>query len=469
MPRRRRPAAVLLGCLLLLQPARAGLTTDARIPARAADHVVLISIDGLRPAIYLEPDREGVRVPALQALRRAGSAAEGVVVSTPSMTYPSHTSLATGVHPARHGIVSNTLFDPPTGSRRWYFDNALMQAPALWDVVGRAGLRTAGVSWPVSVGARMDVLYPESNQAPRDRSWLAQARLDSTPGLVDAVVADLGGFGERDNVDPIARDRFAAAAALRIIRTARPNLLVVHLMETDSAQHADGPGSAAARAAFERVDAHVAALLAALDATGMRERTAIAVTGDHGFSRVHTLIQPNVILREAGLLTTSPQGAIADWRAAAHGLAIRLADPADRALGARVTTLFERLAAGRFRGIFRVVGREELDARGAYPDALLFLEPAEGYYVSDALEHGSVLVAASRRGAHGFLPTEPRMHSGLLLAGAGIRAGVPLPLVRQIDIAPTLARLLGCEMPDAEGVPMVGVLAGPARIAARGQ
>jgi hypothetical protein len=134
--------------------------------ARATDHVVVISIDGFRPAMYLDSAREGVSLPHLQALREAGSAAEGVEVSHPSMTYPSHTSIATGVLPARHGIVSNTMFDPPIGSPRWYYEFSAVKVPAIWDRAKARGLTTAGASWPVTVGATMDVLFPESNPAP---------------------------------------------------------------------------------------------------------------------------------------------------------------------------------------------------------------------------------------------------------------------------------------------------------------
>jgi len=306
----------------------------------------------------------------------------------------------------------------------------------------------------------MDVIYPESNQAPADSTWLARARRDSTPGLVDAVVSDLGGFGERDNLDAVKRDRFAAAAAVRIIRTEKPNLMVVHLMETDSAQHANGPGSPPARAAYERVDAHIGAIMKAVDEAGLSARTAFVITGDHGFSRVHALLQPNVVLREAGLQKTDDKGTLLSFQAALHGMAIRVQNP-DPALAAKVTALFEDLARTRYKGLFRVVGREELDALGAYPDALLMIEPAEGYYLSDGYEENAFLIGTTRRGAHGFLPTEPRMFTGLILSGAGVRAGVPLPSVRQIDIAPTVARLLGFTMPAAEGVPLVGVLDTP--------
>lgn len=458
-----RTRALLSLSVLAVAAARATAQTPTA-SNRAADHVILITIDGLRPQVYLDAVGEGVAIPNLKALLQAGSGADGVVVAYPSMTYPSHTSIVTGVSPARHGVISNTIFDPLNGSRSWFSENQAIKTPALWDIARKHGLKTAGVSWPVTVGATMDVLYPESNQAPPDSTWLARARKDSTPGLVDAVVNDLGGFGERDNLDPVKRDRFAAAVATRIIRTEKPNLMVVHLMETDSAQHANGPGSPQARAAFERVDAHIGAIVQATEEAGIRGRTAFLITGDHGFSRVHALFQPNVILREAGLLKTNEKGEVTEWQAVLHGMAVRVRNPAAPSMAERVINLFEKLERTRYKGLFRMVRRAELDERGAYPEALFFFEPAEGYYLSDGFAQNSFLVGTTRRGAHGFLPTEPRMFTGLIVSGSGVRAGVPLPSVRQIDIAPTVARLLGFEMPGADGVPLVGAIetaAGP--------
>lgn len=461
---RRSSAAVLIAVLsLCAAPGVRARGAQAPAPApsqasRPADHVIVISIDGFRPAMYLDSEREGVTLPNLQALRAAGSAAEGMMVAHPSLTYVSHTSLATGVRPARHGIISNTKFDPPTGSPQWYYEVDAMKVPAIWDRAREHGLKTAVASWPVTVGATIDVRFPESNQAPPDSTWLARARHDSTPGLVDAVAKQLAPYGENDNRNAVQRDRFTAAMAAHIIRTEKPNLLMIHLMETDTAQHADGPGSPAARTAIQHIDAHVGAILAAADEAGIRERTAVIVTGDHGFSRVHTLIQPNVILRQHGWLTTNERGRVATWQVASHASAIRLKDPADKALAAKVEQAFRDAAAVTYQGIFRVVSRAELDDLGAYPDAAFFIEPAEGYYVTDGVQDDAVLVGATRFGAHGFLPTETRMHTGFIAAGAGLRRGVPLPLLRQIDVAPTIARLLGFTMPGVDGVPIVGVL-----------
>jgi len=374
------------------------------------------------------------------------------------MTYPSHTSIVTSVSPAKHGIITNTLLDPEHGSRLWFYENSAVKVPEIWDAARSVGLKTAGVSWPVTVGARIDVIYPESNQAPSDSTWLARARKDSTPGLVDAVVQDLGGFGERDNLDPVKRDRFATSVALRIIRTEKPNLLVMHLMQTDSAQHADGPGSPSARKAYENIDAHIGEIIKATEEAGIRERTTFVITGDHGFSRVHSLFQPNVVLRSAGLLEADEKGNITQWQAVLHGMAIILKNPAAPGLAERVTALFDKLASPEYKGLFRVVKRKELDERGAYPGALLFIEPAEGYYLGEGFDQNAFLVGTTRRGAHGFLPTEPRMFTGLIFSGAGIRPNVPLPSIRQINIAPTIGRLLGFTMPGIEGTPIVGVL-----------
>jgi predicted AlkP superfamily pyrophosphatase or phosphodiesterase len=451
---RARPRPVFYAAaLLLLLPAVA----QAQRAPGAARHVVLISIDGLRPDYYLPSSARVTLTPALDALRARGSWAEGVVSQFPSLTYPAHTSIVTGVRPARHGIVHNTHFDPANGSSAWMFDSAALKSPALWEGARAAGLTTAGVSWPVTVGAAIDYLLPETNQAPRDSSWLDLMRRQSTPGLVDAVVARLGGFEPNANRDYVQRDRFAAAAAAHILEKYKPNLLLIHLVEADTAQHQFGPNSPEAVAAINRVDGRVAEIVRAVDAAGIGAETAFIITGDHGFYRVHSAFQPNVVLREAGLLDVDANGRVASWKAVAHRAAIKLKDPSDRAVATRVEVLFRNLAAGQYQGLFRIIGPDEIARYGADPSALLYLEPIEGYTTA-AGTAGGFLIASSRRGDHGYTPESPAMLTGLILAGAGLEQGLAIPRARQIDIAPTAARLLGFELPQAEGVPMAGVL-----------
>lgn len=428
---------------------------DAAAPA--SEHVVLISIDGLKPEYYLHTGANAPRTPVLDWLRARGSWAEGVIGQYPSLTYVSHTSIATGLLPVHHGIFENTKFDPAQGSSRWYFEASALKAPAIWDTAGAAGLTTAAASWPVTVGAHITYLFPETNQLPRDTTWLDLARRQSTPGLIDAVVKRLGGFDPSGNRDPVQRDRFTTAAAVHMIETWQPGLLLVHLVEADFAEHRHGPDTPAARTAIEHIDGRIGEIVEAVTRAGIASKTTFIVTGDHGFYRVHSAFQPNVVLRRAGLLDVDAQGRVTRWDAIAHRSAIRLRDPSDAVMAKRVSDLFHGLADGPYRHLLRIVDRDEIARLGGDPNVLLILEPVEGYTTSAGLT-GEVVVPAGKGGDHGYLPTEPEMRTGLILSGAGIARGVVLPVARQIDIAPTAARLLGFAMRNVDGTAIVGVL-----------
>jgi hypothetical protein len=83
--------------------------------------------------------------------------------------------------------------------------------------------------------------------------------------------------------------------------------------------------------------------------------------------------------------------------------------------------------------------------------------PSDSYAVSEGFEGNSFIVATKLRGSHGYLPTIPAFYTGLIASGYGINPGVQIPIARQIDIAPTIARLLGLKK-NIEGTPLVGLL-----------
>ena len=84
----------------------------ALAPPLAAAPLLVISIDGLHPSYVIEADRRGVDIPVRASFVRDGAYASGVIGVLPTVTFPSHTTLVTGVSPAEHGIVANTPFDP---------------------------------------------------------------------------------------------------------------------------------------------------------------------------------------------------------------------------------------------------------------------------------------------------------------------------------------------------------------------
>ncbi|MEO8077989.1 MAG: alkaline phosphatase family protein, partial [Acidobacteriota bacterium] len=152
---------VVAGTLLVM----AGLGVAAAGPSlRAAPseprHVIVISIDGLNPTTYTAPGPS--EVPTLRRLAREGAYAQDVIGVTPTVTYPSHTTLITGVPPAVHGIYNNRIFDPEeTSNNAWYWYAREIKVTTLPGAVKARGLTTAAVSWPVTVDADIDYLMPE--------------------------------------------------------------------------------------------------------------------------------------------------------------------------------------------------------------------------------------------------------------------------------------------------------------------
>ena len=433
------------GVALLLIAALVGVVgAPAGAPAVGERHLLLVSLDGLRPEFYLDDSYEA---PELRALVRTGSharAAEGVF---PSVTYPSHASIVTGVRPARHGILFNVLFDPIGSRGRWYEEASDLRAPPLWEWAQSAGLRTAGVSWPSTLGARIDLLLPERDYyARRDPVDLLRAAV--TPGLLDrlGLVARPETFG---NV--IEWDAFLAAAGAAIIRDARPHLLMIHLVQLDYFQHRGGPAAAEVKPALVRVDAHLATLRRALEESGLAPRTIMVVTGDHGFQGVERTLYPNEMLAAAGLRGCPRAGD--GWRATVHiagGSAAVFVAPAGDAGTARLAEAALRGAAGK-RLI--IVSREQLDGLGAMSGAAFAIEAATGFDLSGSCTRSATQreTAAIQGGTHGFLPSRPTMVTGFVVAGPGVRAGVSLDRIRLIDIAPTAARLLRIAAPAVEG------------------
>jgi predicted AlkP superfamily pyrophosphatase or phosphodiesterase len=124
-------------------------------------YVVMISIDGLRPALFAD---SRLKLPTLRRLMQAGAWAR-VTGVLPTVTYSSHTTLITGVLPAVHGILDNRIFDPEGLSQQaWYWYASAIKVPTLPGVVKARGLTAAGVSWPASVGMELDYNVPATRR-----------------------------------------------------------------------------------------------------------------------------------------------------------------------------------------------------------------------------------------------------------------------------------------------------------------
>src|SRR5271156_789936 len=221
---------------------------------RLSPLLVLISIDGLRPDYITDADAHGAKVPNLRRFLKEGTYAEGVEGVVPTVTYPSHTTLVTGVWPAKHGIWANTTFDPlQKNYQGWYWYAEDIRVPTLWDAAAKAGRTTASVQWPVTVGANITWDIPEVWRAgtPEDAKLV---RAVSTKGLLEEAAAEIGAYRGGIDTSPEG-DEVRGKYAVWILEKKHPGLLTLHLTALDHMEHETGVFSPESIATMERLDA----------------------------------------------------------------------------------------------------------------------------------------------------------------------------------------------------------------------
>jgi predicted AlkP superfamily pyrophosphatase or phosphodiesterase len=439
-------------------------------PGHAAP-VLMISIDGLKPEYITQADAHGMKLPYLRTLLRDGTYAEGVVGIWPTVTYPSHTTLITGVWPAEHGIYNNLEFDPEqhySGAWNWYAP--LIRVPTLWRVAHQAGLRTASVGWPVSVGAAdVDILIPEYWRSadpsggsgalnPDDR--LLMAGLARPAKLFQQLQPAVGEY-MMGNDTSIGGDEIKTRYTIEILRRMKPAFMTLHLSSLDDSQHAHGPFSPEADADLEALDGMMARLTKA--AVAADPSAVVVLVSDHGFMKITHLVNLYVPFLQAGFIQATITPAtkapvIGSWKAEPWGAggmaAIMLHDPNDHATEQQVRAMLDKLAADPANGIAKILDREAMKQRGAFPDAAFLVVLKPGYYTGAATRGDLVTVVPGSRGSHGFSPEYPEMHSSFFAVGAEIARHRDLGVVDMRQIAPTVAKILKVQMPTAKAAPL---------------
>ncbi len=431
-------------------------TQPAQPPQPRRDaHVIMISIDGLVPDYYLEPARLGLKVPNLVKMKLGGAYAHGVEGVFPTVTYPAHTSLITGVRPAIHGIIQNRIFEAPTETqtREWYWFSEALKTETLWSMAKKAGLVTASVGWPVTVGADIDYNYPEISDPEGTPRGTRSAKY-ATPGLLAKALPE---GAAADN----STDGRRCAISEHIITAHKPNLMLIHLIELDGAHHKNGPRTPPSIAIAERMDAYVGRIIEATRKAGIFDRTTFFLVSDHGFAEVTAKFEPNVLLVKEKLITLGSDGKPTDWKAAAWpaggSCAIVLRDTNDKETAAKVAAMFNRIAAKK-GPISRVLGQVELKRMEAVPTAFLMLDAAPGISFDALMTGPESHEAKDYRGTHGQLPSRADMHSSLIVYGGVTRVGAKMILARMIDIGPTGAAVLGLRFSNPEGSPISELL-----------
>jgi len=387
--------------IILLLAAWLGLAAPA-LAAAKPDLLILVSIDGLR-FDYLTHGR----TPTLTGLAGEGVSA-AMRPSFPSLTFPNHYTLVTGLRPDRHGIVDNVMDDPVLGhftmknstDPRWWNGGK-----PLWITADDQGLKTATLFWP---GSDREI------RGHRPDHWMAY---------------DMA-FGPDQRVDQVL-------AWLDLPEGERPSFVTLYFDAVDEAGHHDGPLSAGLDEALAATDAAVARLVEGLKARGLYPRTNLIVTADHGMADVSAerlIYLDDAVPAAAIRLVTSGTNA---------GLSI--------APGAPKGTLDKLLT---LRGHVRCYRKGDLPKDLHYghnrrvPPVFCLAEP--GWFIT-TYDKQNAQKGPFEKGAHGYRPDTPEMAAAFVAEGPAFKRGVALAPFDNVDVEPLMADLLGLKAPKGDG------------------
>lgn len=409
-PHRHR-LLILLPLLLLLSACAARPLPLA--PAPEKPPVILISIDGFHPDYLLRG-----HTPTLQALADTGVRAAWMTPSYPSLTFPNHYTIVTGLRPDRHGIVENTMSDPElggfslsnraaVGDRRWW------GGEPIWTTAQRAGLRTGTMFWPGSE-APINGWYPDYWHE-FDAGKPKEDRVDTVLGWLD------------------------------LPPTERPQFMTLYFEKVDSVGHYRGPDTPELNAALAEVDEALARLLAGLEARGLRERVQLVIVSDHGMAET----SPERVVFVEDIL---PAGS-ASLVAVGSSLGLnprpgRQAEVEDALLGRHAHHECWR--------------KQDLPPRWHYgrhprvPDIVCQADTGWRFVSRErARNRPGGWESTINPGSHGFDPEDPSMRALFIAHGPAFRPGMVIPPFDNVHVYPLLAALLGIAPAPGDGDPAV--------------
>lgn len=417
--------------------------------------LIVISLDalGAKDVPVLE------KLPGFGRMLSESSVCFNVSSVYPSITYPAHTSIVTGCYPKKHGIVNNTRFQFYRESPDWFWQRKYIKTATLYDEVLKAGGKVAAFLWPVTAKSKITWNMPEIFS---NRPWgnqICTSLYNGSP-VFQAMMQKKFGSIRKGHRQPELDDFITECVKYTLVKY-QPDLTLVHLTDADTQRHLHGTESGDAKDAILRHDRRLGEIFKVIDENGLTEHTNIVVLGDHYQKDTQTALHLNYWFWQKGWLTVRA-GRICQWQVYCKncdGSAYVYIRKGSGYLKDAVRELLCQLSADGDSGIEQVIEGRDAAAMGADPHCSFMLEARDGFYFLDGIngpvssvdemtQNGS---SGAMYATHGYLPGKPGYQTVFMAKGPDIAANVTIPSMCLIDEGPTLAKLLGVNLPEADG------------------
>lgn len=378
----------------------------------------------------------------------------------PSLTYPCHVSIVTGNYTDKHGILHNEMVTPGKLNSPWYNQRSDVKCKTLLDYAKEHGYSTCSISWPVSGGAdydyNMPMIVPYGYTGPHPDQFLVN---NATDNLMDAYYWKYGRFlmGKDRSLD-----LYTMALAPDIIRDfGQPDLMLVKMCDLDSVRHEYGIDNEHVKEQLRKHDQELHVLMETIRRYGDFENTNFIILGDHGQSDVDHVLHFNVALKDAGFIRVNENNELVDYDAYCHSAAlsawITLKNPNDEAMRKRVHEFLLSVKEEGKLGIGYVFTKEEAKEKfhleGAPIDFVIEGDKPITFgnrLDCDVFGETEVGDYKTSKASHGGLPWKDETTT-FIACGPSIAKCIVVERGNMVDEAPTMAAILGFEMPGIDG------------------
>lgn len=419
-------------------------------------YVIVISFDAVS-----EEDLEFLsKQPNFSKLIKNGALIKNVESVYPSLTYPAHATIVTGKYPKNHGVINNTVLDFKNDNPNWYWYRKYIKGDTIFDLAEKSGMKTCSILWPVTARSKITYNMPEIFCTKRYDNQILKSALAGSK-IYQVNMNKKFGYLRQGMEEPYL-DNFATEVAKKTIRELKPNLILLHLIDSDSQKHKYGIENKEVIESLKRHDERLGEIIESLKLAGIYEDSTIIALGDHSQINVNNVIKLNSILMKNDLINVNGNK-IKSYKAIAKSCDgssyIYLKNKNDVETRKKVRDILNELKNKYSNVIEEVYNNEEIKNLGADINASFMIEAKRGYYFIDDFlgEAIEVIDESSKikhklRASHGYLPSRDNYKTFFIAYGKTIKKGVVLEKGKLINHGPTIAKILEIDLRDCDGI-----------------
>lgn len=419
-------------------------------------YVIVISFDAVS-----EEDLEFLsKQPNFSKLIKNGALIKNVESVYPSLTYPAHATIVTGKYPKNHGVINNTVLDFKNDNPDWYWYRKYIKGDTIFDLAEKSGMKTCSILWPVTARSKITYNMPEIFCTKRYDNQILKSALAGSK-IYQVNMNKRFGYLRQGMEEPYL-DNFATEVAKKTIRELKPNLILLHLIDSDSQKHKYGIENKKVIESLKRHDERLGEIIESLKLAGIYEDSTIIALGDHSQINVNNVIKLNSILMKNDLINVNGNK-IKSYKAIAKSCDgssyIYLKNKNDVETRKKVRDILNELKNKYSNVIEEVYNNEEIKNLGADINASFMIEAKRGYYFIDDFlgEAIEVIDESSKikhklRASHGYLPSRDNYKTFFIAYGKTIKKGVVLENGKLINHGPTIAKILDIDLRDCDGI-----------------